>query len=65
MKIGDLVKMKNDGGDPGRWEELGLIVELNTDADSSSGLCWQVFYPTYRRALPAWEYELEVIGESD
>jgi len=63
MKVGDLVKLKNDGGDPERWEELGLIMELNTHAEPSFGLSWYVFYFTYRRILPAWEYELEVISE--
>ena len=64
MKAGDLVKLKNDGGDLDRWEEFGLIMELNTHAEPSFGLCWYVFYFTYNKILPAWEYELEVISES-
>ena len=64
MKVGDLVKLKNDGGDPGRWEELGLIMSLNTFAEPSLGRCWYIFYFTYKKILPAWENELEIISES-
>ena len=57
MKIGDLVRMKNDN-------VLGLIVELNIDAEPSFGTCWHVFWFAYRRRLPSWESELELISES-
>ena len=58
MKVGDLVKQKNEVG------ALGLIMELNTHAESSFGPCWYVFYFTYSKILPAWESEIEVISES-
>ena len=63
MKVGDLVKAVNDAGDPGRWEELGLIVMKNTIAEPSLGPCWYVFYFTYKKILPAWESELAMINE--
>ena len=64
MKVGDLVKLKNDGGDPDRWEELGLIMSPNTIAEPILGPCWYVFYFEYRKILPAWEIDLEVVSES-
>ena len=57
MKIGDLVRMQND-------DVLGLIVELNTDAEPSLGPCWHVFWIAYNKRIAAWEHELEVISES-
>ena len=63
MKVGDLVRMKNDGGDLDRPEPLGMIIEKNTDADVSWGICWHVFYFSYNRSIPAWEKELELLNE--
>ena len=57
MKIGDLVRVKHD-------DVFGIIVELNTDAEPSFGPCWHVFWFAYRRSLPSWEHELEVLNES-
>ena len=57
MKVGDLVHMKHD-------DVLGLIVELNPDAEPKLGLCWHVFWFAYNKTLPSWEHELEVASES-
>jgi len=56
VKVGDLVRMKND-------DVHGMIMEINRSAESSFGLCWYVFWFAYNRHLPAWEHELEVISE--
>ena len=56
MKVGDLVRMKND-------DVLGMIMELNTDAEPSFGPCWHVFFFEYKRSLAMWETQLEVISE--
>jgi hypothetical protein len=55
MKIGDLVRMKND-------DVLGVIAEINTSAEPSLGPCWYVFWFAYSRSIPAWETELEVVS---
>jgi len=57
MKVGDLVRMKND-------DDLGIIMDLNTDAEPSLGPCWCVFWFAYSKSIAAWEHELEVISES-
>ena len=56
MKVGDLVRMKND-------DVLGLIVKLRTFAEPSLGPCWEVFYFAYGKSLGMWENELEVISD--
>jgi len=62
MKVGDLVKLKYDVGIP--TLEIGLIMKLNTIAEPSFGPCWYVFYFAYKKILPTWESELEMISES-
>jgi hypothetical protein len=57
VKVGDLVRAKND-------DVLGMIIELNTGAEPSFGPCWHVFWFAYRRSLPSWEHELEVVNEN-
>jgi len=57
MKVSDLVHMNND-------DVLGMIMELNTDAEPSFGPCWHVFFFEYKRTLPMWEHELVVISET-
>ena len=64
MKVGDLVRSKNDAGDVGRSEPLGIITKLSTGFEPSLGPCWEVFYFDYRRNLPTWESELEALNES-
>jgi len=49
--------MKND-------DDLGIIMDLNTDAEPSLGPCWCVFWFAYSKSIAAWEHELEVISES-
>jgi len=63
VKVGDLVRMKNDGGDLDRPEPLGMIIGKNTDASVSWGICWYVFYFAYNRSIAAWEKELELLNE--
>tara|TARA_Y100000593_G_C4103418_1_gene234391 strand:- start:389 stop:571 length:183 start_codon:yes stop_codon:yes gene_type:complete len=59
MKVGDLVKQKNEVG------ALGLIMELNTHAEPSFGPCWYVFwFAPYNKIFPSWKSEIEVISES-
>jgi len=57
VKVGDLVRMKND-------DDLGIIMELNTYAEPSLGPCWHVFWFAYSKSIAAWETQLEVLSES-
>ena len=57
MKVGDLVRMKND-------DVLGMIMELNTYAEPSLGPCWHVFFFENKKNIAMWETQLEVISES-
>ena len=61
MKVGDLVRMKND-------DVLGIImrrqnIQLET-VFVTWGPCWQIFWFAYKQSISAWENELEVINES-
>ena len=56
MKVGDLVRMKND-------DVLGMIMGVNTYAEPLFGACWNVFFFEYNRSLGMWETQLEVISE--
>jgi len=59
MKVGDLVRMKNDTA-------LALITALNIHSEPSFGLCWYVFYFTKGKGmtLPLWESQMELINEA-
>jgi len=59
MKVGDLVRMKNDTA-------LGIIMTLNIHSEPSLGICWYVFYFMKGKGmtLPLWESQMELISES-
>ena len=55
--VGDLVRIKGD-------DVLGLVISLNVVAEPSFGPCWYVFWYEYRKILPEWEINLDIISKS-
>ena len=57
MKVGDLVRMKND-------DVLGMILgETRATEFVTWGTCWNIFWFAYKQNISVWEDELEVISE--